>query len=377
MRGDIMIKVLIGNMFESKAQTLVNTVNCVGIMGKGIAQEFKKRFPEMYKHYVEMCGIHQVKPGVPYHYKDIFGVSIINFPTKDHWRAMSRLDDVKKGLDIFVEKYKEWGIKSVAFPPLGCGNGGLEWETVGPVIYQKLLAVDIPVEIYAPFGTSQKFLAEEFLAGARLNNSKDVVGKKLSKFKPEWVTVLEVLHNLERQPYVTPVGRTIFQKICYVMQEAGVDLGFQFTQGSYGPYSPDIKKALTVMGNSNMVFEQQLGKMTALKTGPEFETVRNEYRDTAENSRKMIDKVTDLFMRIKDTNQAEEVTTVFYVIRKLKKQKTSVSENEIYDDILKWKTHWDEPGKKKAIASAIRNLGMLRWIRVDFSESLEVNELEV
>ena len=372
-----MIKVLIGNIFESKAQTLVNTVNCVGVMGKGIAQEFKHRFPEMYEAYIDLCNSHQVKPGVPYHYKDIFGISIINFPTKDHWRAMSRLDDIRKGLGIFIEKYKKWGITSIAFPPLGCGNGGLEWQTVGPVMYQKLLAIDIPVEIYAPFGTPHKFLTEEFLAGANSTNSANVVGKKLSKFKPEWVAVLEVLHNLERQPYVTSVGRTIFQKICYVMQEAGVDLGFQFTQGSYGPYSQDIKNALMVMANNNMVFEQQLGKMTALRTGPEFEMIRKEYKDTVQSLQEKILKVTDLFMRIKDTNQAEEVTTVFYVIRKLKKQKPSVSENEIYDEILKWKTHWDEPGKKKAIASAIRNLGMLRWIKADFSASLQVDELQI
>ncbi|MBN1972785.1 MAG: macro domain-containing protein [Sedimentisphaerales bacterium] len=370
-----MIKVLIGNIFESKAQTLVNTVNCVGIMGKGIAQEFKKRFPDMYHEYIDLCNSHQIKPGTPYHYKDIFGVSIINFPTKDHWRAMSRLDDIKKGLDIFIDKYKEWGIKSVAFPPLGCGNGGLEWQVVGPVLYQKLSAIDIPVEIYAPFGTPQKFISDPFLRGKTTQDSKNVIGKRHRGFKPEWIAALEVLHNLERQPYVSPVGRTIFQKICYVMQEAGVDLGFKFAQGSYGPYSQDIKKALMVMANGNMVFEKQLGKMTALRTGPEFETIRQEYINTIQSLKDKIDKVTDLFMRIKDTNQAEEVTTVFYVIKKLKKQKTSVSENEIYDDILKWKTHWDKPEKKKAIASAIRNLGMLRWIKADFSPSLRVNEL--
>ena len=145
-----MIKVLIGNMFESKSQTLVNTVNCVGVMGKGIAQEFKKRFPEMYKEYKDLCNSGQVRLGYPYHYKDFFDVSIINFPTKKHWRAMSRLDDIINGLDMFIEKYKQWGIESVAIPPLGCGNGGLEWQIIGPIIYQKLRSIDIPVEIYAP-----------------------------------------------------------------------------------------------------------------------------------------------------------------------------------------------------------------------------------
>jgi len=316
-----MVAVLIGNMFESKAQTLVNTVNCVGIMGKGIAQEFKKRYPEMFKDYKSRCDRGAVQLGHPYIFKTLYDKAIINFPTKQHWRAMSRLDDIRKGLDVFVEKYKQWGIKSVAFPPLGCGNGGLEWEVVGPVIYQKLLSVDIPVEIYAPYGTVQKFLTEAFLSGAGLSNPKKNVGKRYAKFRPEWAAVLEVLHNLERQPYVKPVGRVIFQKICFVMQETGVDLGFEFSQRSYGPYSEGIKTALKVMANSNMVFEEQLGRMTALRTGPEFEVIRKEYKDTTQNLQDKIDKVTDLFMRIKDTQQAEEVTTVLFSIHILE-QKT-------------------------------------------------------
>lgn len=376
-RGIMMMKVLIGNIFESQAQTLVNTVNCVGIMGKGIAQEFKKRYSEMFKDYKNLCDKGMVKLGQPYIYKTLYDKAIINFPTKNHWRAMSRLDDIEKGLDVFIDKYKQWGIVSVAFPPLGCGNGGLEWKVAGPVIYQKLMNVEIPVEIYAPYGTPQKYLTKTFLAGTGLDNQRMSVGKRYAKFKPEWATVLEVLHNLESQPYVKPVGRTIFQKICYVMQEKGVDLGFKFSQGNYGPYSEDIKTALKIMANSNMVFEEQLNRMTVLRTGPEFKVIHKEYQDTIKKLQHKIDKVTDLFMRIKNTEQAEEITTVFYVIKKLKKQKDVVSENEIYDEILTWKKRWDEPEKKKSIASTIRNLGMLRWIKADFSDSLEVEELEV
>jgi O-acetyl-ADP-ribose deacetylase (regulator of RNase III)/uncharacterized protein YwgA len=372
-----MIKILIGNIFESQAQTLVNTVNCVGIMGKGIAQEFKKRYPNMFKDYKNLCDKGEVHLGQPYIFKTLYDKAIINFPTKKHWRAMSRLDDIKKGLDIFIENYKQWGVTSVAFPPLGCGNGGLEWEIVGPVIYQKLSNIDIPVEIYAPYGTFQKYLTKEFLSGSNWSKKREVVGKKHSRFKPEWVTVLEVLHNLERQPYVKPVGRVIFQKICFVMQETGVDLGFQFAQRSYGPYSEGIKVALKVMANNNMVFEEQLGPMTALRTGPEFEIIRKEYINTMKNFQNKIDKVTDLFMRIKNTEQAEEVTTVFYAIKKLKKQKPKVSEHDIYDEIFNWKKRWDKPEKKRSIASTIRNLGMLRWIKADFSNSLEVEGLEI
>ena len=131
------IKAFIGDMFASNMQTIVNTVNCVGIMGKGIAQIFKKEYPAMFKDYVERCEREAVRLGEPYHYTDLVGASIVNFPTKGHWRAATRLEDVESGLDYFVKHFRAWGITSVAFPPLGCGNGGLEWATVGPLMYPK------------------------------------------------------------------------------------------------------------------------------------------------------------------------------------------------------------------------------------------------
>ena len=130
--------VKLGNIFDSKCNTIVNTVNCVGVMGKGIALEFKKKYPEMYSDYSKKCDSGEVHPGIPYIFRNPGGVQIINFPTKDHWRSPSRLSYVVRGLDWFIENYQFYGISSVAFPPLGCGNGGLDWDTVGPQMYQKL-----------------------------------------------------------------------------------------------------------------------------------------------------------------------------------------------------------------------------------------------
>src|SRR6266508_6326123 len=140
-------------MFESDAQTLVNTVNCVGVMGKGIALEFKKRFPDMYADYVARCERGQVRLGEPYLYRTPVPPWILNFPTKDHWRSVSRLEDIIQGLDHLLQHYEEWGIKSIAVPPLGCGQGQLEWRVVGPTLYRYLSRMDIPVELYAPHGT--------------------------------------------------------------------------------------------------------------------------------------------------------------------------------------------------------------------------------
>ncbi len=156
-----MIKVLIENLFESKMQTLVNAVNCVGVMGKGIALEFKKRFPDMFKDYAARCKRKEVALGQPYLYRGKQPPYILNFPTKDHWRSASNLDDIKKGFQFFLDHYRVWGISSIAVPALGCGAGQLSWRVVGPVLYRNLSKMDISVELYAPFGTSQEELQIE------------------------------------------------------------------------------------------------------------------------------------------------------------------------------------------------------------------------
>jgi len=366
------MKVTIGNLFEGNAKTIVNTVNCVGVMGKGIAQEFKARYPAMYKDYVNHCEAGKVQPGVPYLFSDMLGNSILNFPTKKHWRSPSKLEDIIHGLDIFVEKYKAWGIESIAFPPLGCGNGGLDWEVVGPIMYQKLLPLDIDVEIYAPFGTKREYLSEKFLASSAQHSAEKPHHKIKQKITPGLIAVLEALHQLEKQPYANPVGRTIFQKICYIMTEQGVPTGFQFRQGSYGPFSAEVKDAINVLANSNLIYEFQLGRMTAMRTGPEFEAMRQNFAEELRPYLRKVAKTVDLFSRIKDTNQAEEVTTVLYSVRALKDKLGNelVTEQDVFNYIIEWKKSWASDDKKEAIALSIRNLEMLGWMKVGYSKSL-------
>jgi O-acetyl-ADP-ribose deacetylase (regulator of RNase III) len=145
-----MVKEIIGNLFESRAETLVNPVNCVGVMGKGLALEFKKRFTAMFEDYARRCERKEVRLGEPYPYRDASGILIVNFPTKDHWRSPSRLADIDRGLDHFAKYYAEWGVKSAAFPQLGCGNGGLSWGEVSALMYSKLQVLKIEVEVYMP-----------------------------------------------------------------------------------------------------------------------------------------------------------------------------------------------------------------------------------
>jgi O-acetyl-ADP-ribose deacetylase (regulator of RNase III)/uncharacterized protein YwgA len=366
-----MFKVLIGNLFESRAQTLVNTVNCVGVMGKGVAEEFKKRYPAMFRDYVGRCERKAVRLGEPYLYVDASGARIVNFPTKNHWRAVSRLADIERGLDYFAAHVAEWGITSVAMPPLGCGNGGLEWAEVGPLIWRKLHALPIDVELYAPYGTPKPQLTEAFLS-APSQMSLEGKGRRAPKMQPEWVVLMEVLRELQAQPYANPVGSTIFQKICYVVTEGGVPTGFAFDKGSYGPFSQDAKQALHEFANRNWLQQEQLGRMLALRVEPAYEKDRQRFREPIEKYGKKIAKTVDLFSRIKSTEQAEEVMTVLYASRQLKQGKPGgeVSEQELYDYILDWKKAWDRDDKKQAVAEAIRNLVLLGWMRARISESL-------
>jgi O-acetyl-ADP-ribose deacetylase (regulator of RNase III)/uncharacterized protein YwgA len=366
-----MFKALIGDLFASRAQTLVNTVNCVGVMGKGVALEFKKAYPAMFEDYVARCERRQVRLGEPYLYRDVSGAMIVNFPTKLHWRAASRLADIERGLDHFVAYAREWQISSVAFPPLGCGNGGLEWSEVGPLIYQKLQTCDFDVEVYAPYGTPKTELTAEFLAGPS-QLSLGGKGRRLEKLNPEWIVLMEVLRELRQQPYANPVGRTIFQKICYVVTELGVQTGFHFGKGSYGPFADEVKLALHEFANRNWVQEEQLGKMTALRVGAQYEKDRGKYEEVWQRHEKKILKTVDLFSRIKNTEQAEEVLTVFFASRELKRTKPNqeVAEQELYDYILDWKKAWRTEAKQREVASAIRNLVTLGWLRLRFSASL-------
>jgi O-acetyl-ADP-ribose deacetylase (regulator of RNase III) len=137
-----------GDIFKSPAQVLTNTVNCVGVMGKGVALEFKNRYPQMFGDYKSKCDEGKVKPGQPYLWEDE-STQVLNFPTKRHWRDSSLLQDIEDGLKHLASSYEQMGIQSIAMPALGCGLGGLKWSEVQPLIVKHLGALpDLDVYVY-------------------------------------------------------------------------------------------------------------------------------------------------------------------------------------------------------------------------------------
>ena len=271
------MKVLVGDILQSEAQTLINTVNCVGVMGKGIALEFKNRFPEMHEDYVERCRRAEVEPGVPYLYRGLFPPQIINFPTKDHWKSMSKISDIQNGLEYLLARYKEWGVRSLAIPPLGCGNGQLEWRAVGPLIYRFAKQMDIPVEMYAPYGTNPKELTVEFLEKGGDAPSGRQPGNGQTVLDASWVALVEIVNRIEREPYHWPIGRTIFQKIAYVATNEGLPTSLNYQRSSFGPFSKDLKAVEAKLVNSGLLQEERKGRMFVVKVGPNFSRVRDKY----------------------------------------------------------------------------------------------------
>jgi len=372
------IKVLIGDLFTSKMQTWMNTVNTVGVMGKGIALEFKKRFPEMYHDYARRCEAKQVKLGQPYLYRQLTPPWIVNFPTKDHWRSVTRLDDIVRGLEFLTRHYKEWGITSLAVPPLGCGEGRLEWRVVGPTLYRHLGALDIPIELYAPFQTPHEELKPVFLEQS--SGEKAMSNLPAARIGPAWIALAEIISRIDKEPYHWPIGRTLFQKIAYFATQAGIPTGLRYEQGSYGPYSADMKPIISALVNNSVLEERRTSpeaRMLQVRTGPTFDDARKAYSRDLENWEDAMAKTVDLFLRLEKTRNAELAATVHFAAHGLEnKQGTKPSELEILDAVKSWKQRRRPPFRDKEIAVTIRSLATLSWLSVQASEGLPVSEEE-
>ena len=364
-------KIIKGDLLSSNAQTLVNTVNCVGVMGKGIALEFKKRFPEMYEDYVRRCASGQVKLGRPYLYRSLLPPHILNFPTKQHWRSVSRLEDIVQGLEYLEKHYHEWGITSLAVPPLGCGSGGLDWRDVGPILYRHLHRLDIPIVLYGPLDASSAELETAFLS----RDQKPCELETSKTLKPGWAALVEILNLIEQEPFHWPVGRTTFQKIVYFATFSGIPTELVYQRGSYGPFSPELKQVITILVNRRLVQERRLGRMFGIEIGPAYRECRETLTHYLDQWTSQIRKVADLILRMSTTRQAELAATVHFVAHNSQLQ--TISESDVISGVLDWKQRRQPPFDRTEVALTVRYLAMLGWITVRASEEIPLLEEEV
>lgn len=222
------ITIIKGNIFTSKCQTLVNTVNCVGVMGAGIALEFKFRYPQMFKRYFELCQQNMIKIGTLWIYKNVANKLILNFPTKMHWKYPSKLEYVEKGLAKFLETYKEKEITSIAFPILGASKGGLDEHLVISIMQRYLLKANIPVEIYKYDPNADDDLYKRF---KEIFLNTDLIKlKKDTKLRTNYIEKLKEallddrIRSLSRLATVNGIGiKTLEKSFQYAMNEKGDD----------------------------------------------------------------------------------------------------------------------------------------------------------
>jgi O-acetyl-ADP-ribose deacetylase (regulator of RNase III) len=230
-------RTLHGDILRADAEALVNTVNCVGFMGRGIALQFRRVYPDNFQAYQRACAAGEVVPGrmfvVPT--DQLTGPKfIINFPTKRHWRANSRMEDIDAGLVDLVEVVQRLGLRSIAIPALGCGLGGLRWAEVRPRIERALAAVpDLDVQIFPPEGAPPPLARPTAPTSPQLTTGRAVlVGlmvRYLDGFMDTGVTLLE-LH-----------------KLLYFAQLAGEDLRLRFKAAHYGPYAENLRHVLAAI----------------------------------------------------------------------------------------------------------------------------------
>ena len=232
-----MIKYITGDIFESQAQAIVNTVNTVGVMGKGIALQFKKAFPSNYKAYIDACKTGEIKVGKLFVTKDKNVNSgekiIINFPTKTDWRKPSEYSYIEDGLKDLIRIIQESGIKTVAIPPLGAGNGGLKWERVKELIELKMSSVDVDLFVYEPTTEIKEHLIKERI---KLTDARALL--------------LYVLYDLVRSGEF--VSEFSSEKVCYFLQKFGAKKYFKLSYEPYfyGPYSGKVRFILNVLNGS-------------------------------------------------------------------------------------------------------------------------------
>ncbi len=245
-----MITYKTGNLLDASVHALVNTVNTIGVMGKGIALQFKNAFPENAKAYTDAVREGKVKLGqvliVPVN--PIGTVKyIVNFPTKGHWRYPSKLSWIKSGLQDLKQKIVETNITSIALPPLGCGNGGLDWNEVKPVIEKTLGDLTIDIIVYEPSSDVQEILKNEEKPSS-------------SRLTPVRAMLLQLLYHYRALGEFT--SEFAAEKLSYFLQRFGESqLKLNFQKGVYGPYSGKVRHVLyAVNGYYLKGFEQKNAK---------------------------------------------------------------------------------------------------------------------
>jgi O-acetyl-ADP-ribose deacetylase (regulator of RNase III) len=325
-----MIRFTQGNLLEAPVEALVNTVNTVGVMGKGIALMFKEDFPENYQLYREACQTKKVKIGRMFATERRDFISgpkwIINFPTKEHWRAPSQIEWIREGLADLRRFIEEHSIRSIALPPLGSGNGGLDWREVRPLIIEALGPLrDVTIIVYEPTKQYQ-------------NVSKREGVEKLTPARA-------LLTELVRRYWVLGIECTMLevQKLAYFLERQisirGVDnpLNLSFKANRYGPFSPKLRHLLDALDGSYLHCDKRLadaGPMDVIGyDDAKMEKVGLYIRTEAKPYREALDAISDLIEGFESPLGMELLATVDWLIHQVHVEPTV---DAIKSGLMEW-----------------------------------------
>ena len=226
-----------GDLFDTTADAIVNTVNCVGVMGRGIALQFKKRFPDNFDFYAKACKKHEVQPGKMLVFETgnvINPKYVINFPTKRHWRGASRIEDIESGLKDLVQVISTKNIRSIAIPPLGCGLGGLDWRIVKEKIESALGDLpNVSIEVYEP--------GHAPTAEAMVSNRQKPV---MTPGRAALILLIHKYLGILLDPFITLLE---IHKLMYFLQERGEKLSLKYEKAVYGPYATNLRHVLNAI----------------------------------------------------------------------------------------------------------------------------------
>jgi O-acetyl-ADP-ribose deacetylase (regulator of RNase III) len=336
-----------GDILSADVEALVNTVNCVGIMGRGIALQFKNAYPENFKAYRKACSRREVVPGRVF----VFATGtitnpkyIINFPTKRHWRGKSRIEDIAAGLTDLVNEVSARNIESVAIPPLGSGLGGLAWPEVRTLIENAFRAVrDVRVFVYEPTPASERAIPRSRAVPKMTSGRAALVGlveRYLGGLLDPFVSLLEI------------------HKLMYFMQEAGEPLRLKYTKGPYGPYAENLRHVLNAVEGHLISGYADGGdapdKLVELVPGA-VEDARAFLADDTE-SKTRFDRVSRLVAGFESPFGLELLSTVHWVVTR--ENATTV------DDVVSRVYEWSERKKRfseRQIALALDVLRCQGW----------------
>jgi O-acetyl-ADP-ribose deacetylase (regulator of RNase III)/uncharacterized protein YwgA len=344
-----MIEFKTGNILNEDVEALVNTVNCVGIMGRGIALQFKDVFPNNFEAYLAACKKKEVQPGRMFLFETERLTNphyIINFPTKRHWKGKSRIEDIESGLNALIDTIKTQKIHSIAIPPLGSGLGGLDWNVVKPLIVNALENIrNCKVVLYEPGG------------GPR--DSKDNKSREVPKMTAGRAALVGLINRYLKgllDPFITLLE---VHKLLYFLQTAGEPLRLKYTKAPYGPYAENLRHVLKAV-EGHLVSGYADGgdapdKQLQLVPGALEDALSFLEKDGQTKER--LDKVSDLVEGFETPFGLELLSTVHWIV-------THEKANDIQDVVRKTYA-WNERKKQfspRQIEVAANVLSTKGWI---------------